>query len=100
MQTATLEPRTIFPLTSLDKYVIYMSMVRGKLTTAEAANRAGITWRTVQRWIAAGKVKPPKPTLVGAVGYRLWSADDVVRLSRVKERIYRKGRGRKKKPNA
>ncbi len=88
-----------FLLTELNKYVILMSMVRGKFTTAEAAERTGVTWRTVQRWIAAGKVKPPKPTLIGAVGYRLWSTDDVVRLSRVKERIYRKGRGRKKKTN-
>jgi len=72
-------------------------MIGGKFTTAEAAKRAGITWRTLQRWIAAGKVKPPKPSLIGAVGYRLWSASDVTRLGRVKERIYRKGRGRKKK---
>ena len=72
-------------------------MIGGKFTTAEAAKRTGITWRTLQRWIAAGKVKSPKPSLVGAVGYRLWSADDVIRLGRVKEQIYRKGRGRKKR---
>lgn len=72
-------------------------MIGGKFTTAEAAKRTGITWRTLQRWIAAGKVKCPKPSLLGAVGYRLWSADDVIRLGRVKEQIYRKGRGRKKK---
>lgn len=78
-------------------YDIYMTMIRERLTTREAAIRAGITWRTLQRWISTGKVKPPKPTLVGAVGYRFWSADDVERLCRIKPRIYRKGGGRKKK---
>lgn len=75
-------------------------MVGGKLTTAEAAKRAGITWRTLQRWIARGKVKPPRPVLIGAVGYRLWSANDVVRLRRIKERIYGTSGGRKKKAKA
>ena len=72
-------------------------MVDSKLTTAEAAKRAGIHQVTLQKWIAAGKLKAPKPTLIGAVGYRLWSAKDVAALLKVKQAIYRKGRGRKKK---
>lgn len=72
-------------------------MVKGRLTTAEAAKEVGIHLATLQRWIAAGKVHPPKATLLGAVGYRLWSAKDVARLKRVKSTIYRKGRGRKQK---
>ena len=72
-------------------------MVDSKLTTAEAAKRAGIHQVTLQKWIAAGKLKAPKPTLIGAVGYRLWSAKDVAALLKVKEASYRKGRGRKKK---
>ena len=72
-------------------------MIDGKLTTAEAAKRAGIHQVTLQKWIAAGKLKAPKPTLIGAVGYRLWSAKDVAALLKVKQAIYRKGRGRKKK---
>jgi excisionase family DNA binding protein len=72
-------------------------MIDGKLTTAEAAKRAGIHQVTLQKWIAAGKLKAPKPTLIGAVGYRLWSAKDVAALLKVKKAIYRKGRGRKKK---
>jgi excisionase family DNA binding protein len=72
-------------------------MVDGKLTTAEAAKRAGIHQVTLQKWIAAGKLKAPKPTLIGAVGYRLWSAKDVAALLKVKQAIYRKRRGRKKK---
>ena len=65
-------------------------MIDGKYTTSEAANQAGISLPTLQRWIAAGKIRAPKPLLVGAVGYRLWSADDVERLRAVKKVIYRK----------
>jgi excisionase family DNA binding protein len=72
-------------------------MIDGKLTTAEAAKRAGIHQVTPQKWIAAGKLKAAKPNLIGAVGYRLWSAKDVAALLKVKLAIYRKGRGRKKK---
>jgi excisionase family DNA binding protein len=72
-------------------------MIDSKLTTAKAAQRIGIHHVTLQKWIAAGKVRAPKPVLIGAVGYRLWSAKDVAALLKVKEAIYRKGRGRKKK---
>lgn len=73
-------------------------MLDGKLTTTEAAREAGIHLATLQRWIADGKIAAPKPTLVGAVGYRLWSAKDVASLKRAKKEIYRRGRGRKPKP--
>ena len=72
-------------------------MIGGKLTTAEAAKRAGIHHVTLQRWIAAAKLNAPKPTLIGAVGYRLWSAKDIATLLKAKQVIYGKGRGRKKK---
>jgi DNA-binding transcriptional MerR regulator len=73
-------------------------MIKGRLTTAEAAAKVGLHPVTLQRWIAAGKVNAPKPTLVGAVGYRLWTAKDVERLQKIKNGNYRKGRGRKPKP--
>ena len=72
-------------------------MMKGKRTTSEAAKAVGIHQVTLQRWIADGKVKAPRPTLLGAVGYRLWSTDDVRRLRKAKEARYRKGRGPKKK---
>jgi excisionase family DNA binding protein len=72
-------------------------VINGKLTTTEAAKRAGIYQVTLQKWIAAGRLKAPKGTLIGAVGYRLWSPKDVALLLKVKEASYRKGRGRKKK---
>ena len=72
-------------------------MIGNKLTTAETARRVGIHQVTLQKWIAAGRLKAPKPVLIGAVGYRLWSAKDVAALLKVKQAIYRKGGGRKKK---
>ncbi len=75
-------------------------MIDGKLTTAEAARRVGIHPVTLQRWIAARKVRYPKPTLIGAVGYRLWSAEDVENLRTAKQTIYGKGKGRRKKSKA
>jgi excisionase family DNA binding protein len=71
-------------------------MINGKLTTSEAARRVGISLATINRWIDGRKIKAPAPTLVGAVGYRLWSLDDIQELKRVKKKIYWKGGGRKK----
>ena len=72
-------------------------MINGKLTTAEAARKVGLHPVTLQRWIATRKITAPKPTLRGAVGYRLWTARDVERLRKEKAARYRKGRGRKPK---
>ena len=68
-----------------------------ELTTAEAAEAVGIDRITLQRWIRAGKVKAPKPVLRNGRGVRLWSSADIERLRQTKEKIHRKGRGRKRK---
>ncbi len=52
-------------------------MINGKFTTSEAAEQARISLATINRWIDAKKIEAPEPTLVGAVGYRLWSAEDI-----------------------
>jgi excisionase family DNA binding protein len=72
-------------------------MLKGKFTTAETAKEVGIHLATLQRWIATKKIKAPKPTLLGAVGYRLWSKAEVASLKNTRQSIYRKGRGRKPK---
>jgi len=77
--------------------IVYL---RNKHTTSEVAQIVGIHLATLQRWIAQGKVKAPPPTLIGAVGYRLWSRDDIAELKEVKKAIYCKGRGRKSKPKS
>ena len=66
------------------------------VTTIKAAKAVGIHRVTLQEWIRLGKVKPPKPVLRNGRGVRLWSGADLARLRKVKERIYRRGRGRKK----
>jgi hypothetical protein len=71
--------------------------MKTKLTTRQAAAAVGIGMTTLNEWIASGRVKAPKPVLVGAVGMRLWSPADIARLRVVKQKTYRKGRGRKKK---
>lgn len=50
----------------------------------------GIHQVTLQRWIKSGKVRAPKPSLIGAVGYRLWSPEDIAQLKVVKSSQYRK----------
>jgi excisionase family DNA binding protein len=71
-------------------------MINGKFTTSEAAQQVGISLATINRWIDAKKINAPEPTLVGAVGYRLWSTEDIQNLKLVKKKIYWKGGGRKK----
>jgi excisionase family DNA binding protein len=72
-------------------------LIGNKFTTAEVAEKIGIHLVTLQRWIKAGKVRAPAATLIGAVGYRLWSADDIEKVKAVKQATYHKGGGRKKK---
>ena len=56
----------------------------------------GISWATLNVWIARKKVKAPKLKLVGGVAKRLWTARDIARLRETKARIFGKGRGRRK----
>lgn len=67
------------------------------VSTAKAARAVGIHRVTLQEWIRLGKVKPPKPVLRDGRGVRLWSAVDIARLRKIKNQIYQRGRGRKKK---
>jgi predicted site-specific integrase-resolvase len=68
-----------------------------RLTTAGAAQKAGIARHTLQRWIRIGRVRAPKPVVREGRAVRLWSPADVDRLRKVKTATYRRGRGRKKK---
>jgi len=66
-------------------------------TTGEAAAAVGITRATVQAWIAARKIRAPKPIVFGNVRVRMWNRAAVKMLREAKENLYRKGRGRKRK---
>ena len=74
-----------------------MVSVSRRLTTAEAARAVGTTRVTVQKWIRAGRVKAPEVTLLDGHSVRFWSRADVRALQLVKDKTYRRGRGRKKK---
>jgi hypothetical protein len=72
-------------------YVAYMK----HYSTQQVADFVKIDRVTLERWIRDKKVERPKSVVVGARRFRLWSQKDVERISKVKARIYRKGRGRK-----
>jgi excisionase family DNA binding protein len=65
-------------------------------STEQAASVTGISTMTLYRWLAAGKLNAPKLCVQGSRAVRLWSKADLNRLSRLKQEIYCKGRGRKK----
>ena len=69
------------------------------LSTEEVAARVGIHRTTLELWIRQGKLKP-KTVFVGKKAYRLWTEREIEKVRRVKEKTYRKGRGRKKKKKA
>jgi predicted site-specific integrase-resolvase len=66
------------------------------VSTRYAAKAVGISLMTLQRWIADGDIRPPKLQIVNGRATRLWDNDDLERLEQTKERIYCRGRGRKK----
>lgn len=68
-------------------------------STREVAQLVGIHLRTLETWISAGKVKPAT-VKIGEKTYRLWSDREIEKVRRVKEKTYRKGRGRKKESKA
>jgi hypothetical protein len=69
---------------------------RSKISTKMAAKAAGISLITLLRWLRDGKVRGPKPVLIGAVGMRLWGERDIERIRAWKVKHFCKGRGRKK----
>ena len=65
-------------------------------STREVARQVGIHLRTLERWLEEKKVKPHL-LQVGKKTYRIWTPKEIEKVRSVKERTYRKGRGRKKK---
>jgi excisionase family DNA binding protein len=64
--------------------------------TQQAASAVGISVMTLHRWVAAKRLKAPKLRIRNGRAVRLWSKTDLNRLSKLKQEIYCKGRGRKK----
>jgi DNA-binding transcriptional MerR regulator len=63
--------------------------------TQQVAKLAGITVMTLHRWVVAKKLKAPKLRIRNGRAVRLWNTADLERLSKLKQEIYCKGRGRK-----
>jgi hypothetical protein len=67
-------------------------------STQDVATQVGISRVTLERWLASGKVRRPKMIRYGRDEFRKWTALDVERVRKYKQKNYRKGRGRKPKP--
>ena len=69
-----------------------------KLSTDQVARKLGIDPGTLSRYIKAGKVDAPPPTMAGGMRMRLWSESDMERLRRTLPKIAngRKTRYKKK----
>jgi excisionase family DNA binding protein len=70
--------------------------MKAPVTTRYAAQRVGISLMTLQRWIANEDIQAPKLQIVNGRAMRIWELEDLERLQLLKEKIYRRGRGRKK----
>jgi excisionase family DNA binding protein len=66
------------------------------VSTRYAAKQVGISLMTLQRWIADEDIRAPRLQIVNGRATRIWEADDLERLRHLKEKIYCRGRGRKK----
>ena len=58
---------------------------------------AGISWVTLRRWLADGKIRPSKSLPFDGRTLWRWTPSDVEKLRKFKGKNYRKGRGRKPK---
>jgi hypothetical protein len=58
----------------------------------------GVHKVTLQRWLLNGKVAEPRRISNGGVDARVWTERDIERVRKYKQENYRKGRGRKPKP--
>lgn len=59
-------------------------------STSEVAKAAGVSSRTLYRWLVEGRVPEPKWHKFGGLEVRAWTEKDVERVKSVKEETYRK----------
>ena len=67
------------------------------VSTIEVAKKVGVSQSTLERWLAEGSVKRPKPIRLGGREFRRWTVADIQRVKKYKKESYRKGRGPKPK---
>jgi len=56
-------------------------------STREAARKVGLDWRTIQRYIAAGKIAAPPVQRLGGAKFRVWTDADIQRLRKLLPKI-------------
>jgi len=71
-------------------------------STRQAAKKLGISMASLSRYVAAGKVPAPKPTVIGRCEVRAWTEEDIERVRALLPKIAngRKTRYSKAKPIA
>ncbi len=74
-----------------------MSITMSPISTAGVAKKVCVSQSTLERWLADGKIKPPKPLRVGQKVFRLWTSKDIERVKQYKKKSYWKSQGRKPK---
>jgi predicted site-specific integrase-resolvase len=52
-------------------------------STRQAAKKLGISWPTLNRFIASGKIPVPPVTELGSARVRVWSPEDIEKARRV-----------------
>ncbi len=58
-----------------------------KYSTREAARKLGLDWRTIQRYVAAGKIAAPPVQTISGWKHRVWSEADVERIRKLLPKI-------------
>ena len=58
-----------------------------KYSTREAAAKLGLAWRTIQKYIALGKIPTPPVENIGGGKFRAWTEKDIERVRRILPKI-------------
>jgi excisionase family DNA binding protein len=58
-----------------------------KYSTREAAQKLGLDWRTIQRYIAEEKIPAPPVERIGGGKYRAWSDKDIESVGKLLPKI-------------
>ncbi len=58
-----------------------------RYSTREAAQKLGLDWRTIQRYIASKKIPAPPVERLGGGKYRVWTDRDIERVRRLLPKI-------------
>ena len=76
-----------------------LTYIYGRMySTREAAFQVGVDFRTLNRWIAQGKIVAPPVSVIAGIRVRLWSKREIGKLrKRVPSLKFKSSNGRRKK---